>query len=288
MLVTDSPYHYPGDGSGSYPGPTYAETITEISNADVHVITLIGPSPGGDYSSLASDTGGSVQPISADSSDIVGATLAALEEIKTDVWWEKGTIDPEISISFDKDVVEDVTGGDLVYFTETITADSCALAGDYDGEVAFFANTYPTANKEIGTQEVTVTVLPNPVSVDIQPLSCPNAFNTKQKGEEPVAIPGTADFDVTTIDPATVKLNGVSPIRWTYEDVTTPYIGTDRCGCWQEGPDGYMDLVLHYDSIKFAKTLSHYTVKGDPVRVGVTGDTECASIEGFDCVWVVK
>jgi hypothetical protein len=101
-------------------------------------------------------------------------------------------------------------------------------------------------------------------------------------------IPGTADFDVTTIDPKTVKLNGIPAIRYSYEDVTTPYTGTDKCGCWEKGPDGYKDLVLHFDSIAFAGTLSGYTVKGAPVEVKVTGDTECGSIIGFDCVWVVK
>jgi hypothetical protein len=50
-----------------------------------------------------------------------------------------------------------------------------------------------------------------------------------------------------------------------------------------------MDLVLHFDSQEFAGTLPGSTVKGDPVQVVVTGSTECgASIQGYDCVWVVK
>ncbi len=288
MLVTDAPYHYPGDGYGSYPGPTYDETIEELNASDVHVIILTAPGAG-DYSDLASKTGGSVQLISGDSADIVEATLAALEEVKTDVWWELESADEEISITFDKDVEEDVNGDTAVFFTETITADPCAPAGDYHASVSFYANTYPHEGTLLGTQEITVTILPIPVYVDIKPGSCPNAFNTKQKGVTPVAIAGTADFDVMTIDPESVRLNGVAPIRWSGEDVTTPYTGTDRCGCWERGADGYVDLVLHFDSVEFADTLSGYTVKGDPVQVVITGSTECgASIEGFDCVWVVK
>jgi len=286
MLVTDAPYHVQGD-AGGWPGPTYPYTITELNAAGVHVIVLAADGAG-DYTSLADDTGGSVKSISDDSADIVEATLAALEEIETDVWWEIVSIDPEISVSFDKEVIYDVPGGTIVYFTETITADPCAPAGEYHASVNFTANTYPEEGTVLGTQEITVTVKPIPVYVDVKPGSCPNAFNTKQKGVTPVAILGTDEFDVTTIDPKSVMLNGIEPLRWSYQDVATPYMGTDNC-CWEMGGDGYRDLVLHFDSQALAGTLSGYTVKGDPIDVTITGSTWCgASIEGSDCIWVVN
>jgi hypothetical protein len=45
-----------------------------------------------------------------------------------------------------------------------------------------------------------------PVFVDIKPASWPNPFQLKSKGVLPVAICGTEDFDVTTIDPETIRL----------------------------------------------------------------------------------
>ncbi len=68
------------------------------------------------------------------------------------------------------------------------------------------------------------------VFVDIKPCSCPNSFNPKKKGVLPVAILGTFDFDVTTVDPATVMVadgatDPIAPLRWAYEDVATPYVG---------------------------------------------------------------
>jgi hypothetical protein len=60
------------------------------------------------------------------------------------------------------------------------------------------------------------------INVDIKPGTCPNPVNVKARGVLPVAILGTADFDVTTIDPASVRLEGVAPIRWALEDVATP------------------------------------------------------------------
>jgi uncharacterized repeat protein (TIGR01451 family) len=50
-----------------------------------------------------------------------------------------------------------------------------------------------------------------PVPIDIKPTSCPNPFNVDGKGLLPVAIVGTEDFDVSKVDPTSVKLIGVSP-----------------------------------------------------------------------------
>jgi hypothetical protein len=78
------------------------------------------------------------------------------------------------------------------------------------------------------------------VCVDIKPMSWPNPFNVGSRGVLPVAIMGTADFDVTTVDPLTVMLVGVAPLYWEYCDVG---MCGDQLGC----PDGYVDLVFHFD-----------------------------------------
>lgn len=87
---------------------------------------------------------------------------------------------------------------------------------------------------------------------DIKPGSCPNPVNTKSGGVLPAAIVGGADFDVSQIDPATVRLEGVVALRWDYEDVATPYEllsqEPDAYACSEAGPDGYMDLTLKFDS----------------------------------------
>jgi len=45
------------------------------------------------------------------------------------------------------------------------------------------------------------------IAVDIEPGSCPNPLNVKSKGALPSAVLGRAGFDVTTIDPATIRLS---------------------------------------------------------------------------------
>lgn len=51
------------------------------------------------------------------------------------------------------------------------------------------------------------------VPVEIHPTSCLNPFDVGEGGVTPVAILGTADFDVTQVDPASVVLEGFAPLR---------------------------------------------------------------------------
>jgi hypothetical protein len=130
------------------------------------------------------------------------------------------------------------------------------------------------------------------VPVDIKPGSCPNPINTKSKGVLPVAILGTEDFDVTMIDPSTVTLwfddVGVSPLRWEYEDVGTPY-GGELCGCHDVNGDGYTDMTLKFSTPEvMALDLTQHT--GEMVELTVGGNLleehGGTAIEGADCVRV--
>jgi len=102
------------------------------------------------------------------------------------------------------------------------------------------------------------------VPVDIKPRSCPNPLNLVSKGVLPVAILGTADFDVKTIDPTTVNLKGVAPLRWSLEDVASPYepfVGkTDIYHCNNLGPDGNLDLMLMFDTQEVAAAIGDFDV----------------------------
>jgi hypothetical protein len=93
------------------------------------------------------------------------------------------------------------------------------------------------------------------VHVDIKPMSCPNPLNVdmndKSKGVLPVAILGTPDFDVNEVDISTVELEGVPAIadKYLMEDVSTPFNGVlinDCYDCTEDGPDGFMDIVLYF------------------------------------------
>ena len=137
-----------------------------------------------------------------------------------------------------------------------------------------------------------------PVAVDIKPTSCPNPLNVKSKGVLPVAILGTEDFDVTTIDPETIRLNrscegcvGVAPIRWDYEAVAKPFEG-ELCGC-HELNDTYMDLTLKFDTQELVEKLDLCPLDDrEEIPLIITGNLKeedgGTPIEGEDCIWVLK
>jgi hypothetical protein len=122
------------------------------------------------------------------------------------------------------------------------------------------------------------------VNVDIKPTSWPNPFNVNSKGVLPVAILGTEDFDVTQIDPATILLEGVAPLRWAFEDVATP-------GDPLAGPDGFMDLSLKFDTQEIVAALGDVN-DGDEIILHLMGNLKAefdgASIVGEDVVRIIE
>jgi hypothetical protein len=102
------------------------------------------------------------------------------------------------------------------------------------------------------------------IAIDLKPGSYPNCVNPRAKGVTPVAVLGLGDFDVTTIDPASIRVVGdpqdVSPLRWAIRDVESP----DGMGA-----DGYLDLVLHFKSAELADKKVFDVDGGQFVLTGV-------------------
>lgn len=80
------------------------------------------------------------------------------------------------------------------------------------------------------------------VAIDIKPGSDPNCFNNNGNGVIPVAILGSASFDVTGVDPATVGLEGL-PVK---------VVGTSNkllAGIEDTNSDGFADLVVKIEDL---------------------------------------
>lgn len=111
------------------------------------------------------------------------------------------------------------------------------------------------------------------VLVDIKPCSFPNSINLKSKGVIPVAILSTPQFDATKVVPTSVRLAGVPPLKWSYENVSL------ECG----HADGFRDLVLHFDTEKLAAAIA--AMPSLPARLELTGLTMSGvPIRGSDSV----
>lgn len=141
---------------------------------------------------------------------------------------------------------------------------------------------------------IIIVIRPIPVYVDIKPGSWPNPVPLKSKGVLPVAVLGTADFDVTTIDPETVQLTlegvGVSPLRWSLEDVATPYLVDLGCGGHDLEGDGYLDLTLKFKTQEVIATLGLDAFSdGDVVILILTGNLfDGTPIQGQDCIVILN
>jgi len=125
------------------------------------------------------------------------------------------------------------------------------------------------------------------VDIDIRPGSDTNPINAMSKGVIPVAILGAEDFDVMTVDPASLRLSNpvygltppsASPLRWSWDDVNR---------------DGFLDLVSHFDTQEVAGVV---TVTNSPDRfrmeLRMTGNLMeeygGLSIIGYDTITVIN
>jgi hypothetical protein len=115
--------------------------------------------------------------------------------------------------------------------------------------------------------------------VDVKPGSDVNPVNLRSNGVLPVAVLGSADFDVTTIDPSTILLNGVAPLRWSIADVCgpSPYPQDPAAPMMDDNedmemPDGYDDLTLKFSTPEIAASLGE-VARGDIVTLYFSAET---------------
>ena len=133
----------------------------------------------------------------------------------------------------------------------------------------------------------TLTIEPKPalvIAVDIKPASCPNPLNVKSKGVLSVAILGSESFDATTVDATSIRLKGVPPVRHSFEDVAAPALDVADCNCIEDGPDGFVDLTLKFETQQIVEALDEVE-DGDVITLELTGvGFGEIPIEGADCI----
>ena len=144
-------------------------------------------------------------------------------------------------------------------------------------------------DEQADTDTTTLTVEPKPalvIAVDIKPTFCPNPLNVKSKGVLPVAILGSDSFDVTTIVISSLRLAGVAPLRDSYDDVAAPGLDVADCNCIEDGPDGFLDLALKFETQAIVQTLDEVE-DGDVITLELTGVLFGETpIEGGDCILI--
>jgi hypothetical protein len=111
----------------------------------------------------------------------------------------------------------------------------------------------------------------------------------------PVAILGESVLDVTQIDPASVRLQGVSPLTSALGDVATPFVPytgkTQTSDCNTSGPDGFPDLTLAFGNQTVARALGA-VIDGQVIVLSLTGNLKSefggVPFRGEDVVVVIR
>ena len=178
------------------------------------------------------------------------------------------------------DTVTDANGYPGAGAVVTWTSSASGVASvDNEGLVTALANGTATITASSGghsaSASVTVSIPTVPITVVIQVGSGdPKTINVGSNGNTPVAILTTSTangepvtFDATTVDPASVRFEGLQPSSWSIADVDN---------------DGDLDLQLHFDTAALQLTA------GSTVTVMLTGSTKSgAAIEGQEQVLVI-
>lgn len=165
----------------------------------------------------------------------------------------------------------DALSGDVTWYLAAhgVVSNSTTETAWADGDII-------VGERNVPIFSVTITA-PVAVPLDIRPGSCPNPLNCKARGVLPVAIAGTVDLDVTQIDPLSIRLAGVAPLRSGIEDVTTPFepfTGKQDCDidCNTVSPDGFPDLTLKFDLQEVIAALGNSVQDGACLVVELTGN----------------
>lgn len=210
----------------------------------------------GDDNSKSFGNDGSIQTQTGEDLEIVFNPLIVVSSFSIDLadygdWFPLGGTDPRTvnlqAFGYDNSLLATEK---LEVSKNRAQYDASLLTLSVEAEdIASVTLTFEDMDNGIGFDNVTVSYTNVPVNIDIKPGSYPNSFNINGNGVIPVAILGSADFDVYTIDTETLKLGGLEvavrgkdKLMVSYEDVNGDYSES-----LEGAPDGYMDLVIKFE-----------------------------------------
>ncbi len=142
-----------------------------------------------------------------------------------------------------------------------------------------------------------IHVVKQTVLVDALPGQCPNVITLNSCNNVRIAILGTADFNVGSIQAGSVRLYGehcdggpLCPLSVCASDVATPFVGNiaSDCECHDLNGDGRLDLVLTFRRTSLISTLGLCNLpSGSSKRIMLTGRLcDGCTFLGTDCVQV--
>ena len=236
IVATDATFHT----GGAY--GDLASTLAVLQPANVTVIGLKAPGAGGELNALAAATGGSVQPLSSDGSNIADAILEGLGNLPVRVAMSSTCTDP-ISTSFAPNP-RVVTSGDDALFVETVSVAAGAAAGTYTcvDNVSYNGAVSDTVVETKSIHVPGITLTPetdtNELGFDLDHT----VTATVTAGDFGPVAGATVDIEITsgpnagTTASGTTDVNGQFSLSWT-PPVDPASLGTDSVTAWLLNPD---------------------------------------------------
>ncbi|WP_416397164.1 fibro-slime domain-containing protein [Allohahella sp. A8] len=147
----------------------------------------------------------------------------------------------------------------------------------------------PVADTDHDTE---ADLTPLAVPFDLKPGACPNPVQVKGGGVLAVAILGTPGFDVSMVDVDSVRILGLAPLRFDYDDVATPYaLREGKAGymdCHEDAADGQLDLTMKFDKKAVVERFGPVT-DGQSVTVVIEGKLyDGTAFEGEDVALILQ
>lgn len=138
----------------------------------------------------------------------------------------------------------------------------------------------PTRVSVVATRSASAQVY----ALDIKPGSCPNSVNARKQGVIPAALLGSEKRQVAAVDPSSLRLEGVAPLRWSYEDVSAPFEAEAPCECSAAGPDGLEDMTLKFSAPELLEAIGSVS-DGEERLLTLTGTLVNGDpLEATDCI----
>jgi hypothetical protein len=168
-----------------------------------------------------------------------------------------------------------------------------AIAGAGSGKVLLFGGSIGNSDPIVFNDETWLFEYSSnetiEVAVDVKPGGCPNQIRGSGNGKVNVSILGSSGFDVSRINPESVRLAGVAPVRFSMSDEAAPFFpftGKSDCNtdCLEGGPDLFPDLNLRFEKEQLIEALGS-VASGDCTVLHLTGELfDGTPIQGEDVV----
>ncbi len=172
---------------------------------------------------------------------------------------------------------------------------SSVAVGDLDG-----VNGPDLAVANFNSNDVSVLLnLCTVAALDFKPGSCPNPLNRNSHGVLPVALVGSADFNVLDVDLNSIVMTRADGVggevaphvgppgpHSVIEDVATPFDG-EPCDCHEVGGDGIPDLSVKFSTQALLDDLEAADARGE-IELVLSGNLlDGTPFTASDCVRLV-